>query len=227
MTGHLLISPIDIEVVTHGELAADVVEYAREKLIGVAWHSTEPVRHARLKVSYSGAAGSASPYYAKATLDIGGWPLRAQVAGDDVHETLDRLADRLEYRVSKPVDTWGAESAERPEYPCPGGQREIVRQKTYRLVRESPARARYDMERLDYDAHLFLDAATGREAVVYRTGPAGYGVAEPAASLTTRGAVDRLSRTGQRFLFYADAATGHGRLLYRRYDGYYGMVRPA
>jgi hypothetical protein len=228
MSVHLLISPTDIEVVTYGQLPEDVVGYARERMIGIAWHSVEPVRHATVKVGHAEDPGRAQPYRAKATLDLGGSWLRAQVAAAVVRDAVDLLADRLEYRVSKPVEAWESEPGERPEYyPRPRGRREIVRQKTYELTRRSPARARYDMARLDYDFHLFRDARTGREAVVYRTGPAGYRLAQPAALLTTRGAVDRLDHTGQPFLFFVDAATGHGRLLYRRYDGHYGLVRPA
>jgi hypothetical protein len=223
MTEHLLISPIDIEIVTYGQLPADIVGYAREKMIGVAWHSVEPVRHARVKVS-----GFGQPYQAKASLDIGGSPLRAHVAGASARDAVDLLADRLEYRVAKPVDDWAPEPGGRPAYLArPSGQREIVRHKAYELIPQSPGQARYEMERLDYDFHLFVDAQTGREAVVHRAGPSGYGLAEPVGVLTSRAAVERLDESGQPFLFFVDPVTGRGRVLYRRYDGHYGLVRPA
>lgn len=99
---------------------------------------------------------------------------------------------------------------------------------------------------LDYDFYLFTDGGTGQDAVVYRSGPSGYRLAEldpptalcppatpltvseqPAARLELPDAIDRLNLSGAPFLFYADRTSGRGRVLYRRYDGHYGLITPA
>jgi hypothetical protein len=182
-----------------------------------------------------------------------------------MREAVDALHDRLRHRVDRLAEHWqarrgstpvpaphewrhGSEPAHRPGfYPRPPEQREIVRHKTYELHRISPDDAVYDMERLDYDFHLFSDKTTGQDAVVYRAGPTGYRLARlhptgppeapgevpltvsphPAPRLSDREAVERINLTGQPFLFFADAHTGRGRVLYHRYDGHYGLITPA
>jgi hypothetical protein len=220
-------SSTDIEAVTHGLLPVEIVEYAREQIIKVSEQCEVPVRHARVKVGHSADPGLSRPAYAKAYLDVDGRELRAHVGAATVREAVDLLRERLDERLSGLVHGWPVEPgpAPRPDYfTRPVAQREIVRRKSYELPRTAPAEAVAEMERLDHDVHLFVDARTGREAVVYRDGPFGYDDRPP--RLTTRAAVDRFNRGGQPFLFFADAATGRGRLLYRRYDGHYGLVKP-
>jgi hypothetical protein len=103
----------------------------------------------------------------------------------------------------------------------------------------------FDLDLFGYDFHLFTDEHTGQDAVVYRAGPTGYRLAcsrhargptqtavaltvspHAAPRLTTRQAIDRLTLTGQRFVFYTDADTGRGSLLYHRDDGHYGIIGP-
>jgi hypothetical protein len=109
-----------------------------------------------------------------------------------------------------------------------------------------PDEALFEMESMDYDFHLFTDAATGQDSVVYRAGPTGYRLAQlrprpesepvvvpltvstvPAAALSLAEAKERLDLTDQPFLFFADSATGRGNVLYHRYDGHYGLITPA
>jgi hypothetical protein len=231
MTTRLLMASGDIEVVTHGPLPSGIVEYAREKVIEVVRESREPVRHARIKLTYCTERGMPQPFHAKAGLDVDGRLLRAQVAATVVRAAVDLLAERLRHRLSAMAHDWTepGDPASRPDwYARPVERREVVRQKSHELGTVSPEVAARDMERLDYDVHLFIEESTGREAVVHRTGPAGYTVERlPEPPLTMREAVDRINATGEPFLFFADSATGRGRLLYRRYDGHYGLVRPA
>lgn len=118
--------------------------------------------------------------------------------------------------------------------------RPIVRHKKFLLARQSPVEAVAEMDACDYDAHLFREATTGADAVVYRREPDGYavmfsvptpatggdaGAAEPRAALALAPhleesqAVDLLCTQGIAHLFYVNPADGRGRLLYRRYDG--------
>jgi len=99
------------------------------------------------------------------------------------------------------------------------------------------------MDLMDYRAHLFTDATTETDAVVYRAGPTGYrllrlfpadvplgaGVAiavdpHPAPVLGLTDAVARLDTGKLGHLFFADRETGRGRLMYRRFDHRYGLI---
>mgnify|MGYP007061293597 CR=1 FL=1 len=109
------------------------------------------------------------------------------------------------------------------------------------------------MDAMDYDVHLFTDAETGEDAVVYRGGPSGLRLARqhtmyppgwswspsttippvplivnslPTPVLSEVEAVGRVCEHGLRFLFFTDDATGRGRLLYLRYDGRLGLLTP-
>ena len=46
----------------------------------------------------------------------------------------------------------------------------------------------------------------------------------PAATLSTDEAIEQLSASGSRFVFFADSDTRQGCVAYRRYDGHYGLI---
>jgi sigma 54 modulation/S30EA-like ribosomal protein len=255
MSLHHLMASADIETVTCGQLPPDIVGYARERLVELARDSREPVRHARITLRRTADPDVSHPALAKASLDVDGRTLRAQVVAVTPREAVDQLYDRLRHRLYRlalhqaPHEwRYPGEPTHRPDRsPRPPGQREIVRHKTYPLHRLDPDEAVAELERLDYDVHLFRDGRTGQDAVVYRAAPTGYRLARlvpvadaepptgvpltvsptPAPHLTDREALQRITRAGQPFLFFADAYTGRGRLLYQRDDGHYGLVTPA
>jgi hypothetical protein len=127
----------------------------------------------------------------------------------------------------------------------------ITRRKSYPLLVDELFAAVVTMDAMDYDAHLFTDAATGEDAVVYRGGPSGLRMARqlrmdppqrsgaasvevsftvnphPTLTLAEAAAVERLCSHGLPFLFFTDRAKRRGRLLYRRYDGDLGSITPA
>jgi ribosome-associated translation inhibitor RaiA len=255
-TAHVL-EAMQVHTVTRGQLPDDIVAYARQKVVDVARYSRDPIRHARITLYHSADRAVPRPAHAKASLEIDRHVLRAQVAATTMREAVDALHDRLRRRLARIAEQWQARRGgtvpaphERRQgsghHPRPPEQREIVRQDTHELRRISPDDAVDDMEHLDYEVHLFADARTGQDAVVYRAGPTGYRLARlvptgqpepptwvpltvsprPAPRLTDRQAVQRLNVTGQPFLFFADVHTGRGRLLYHRYDGHYGLVTP-
>ncbi|MFI2336297.1 sigma 54 modulation/S30EA ribosomal C-terminal domain-containing protein [Nocardia rhamnosiphila] len=128
------------------------------------------------------------------------------------------------------------------------GRGELVRRKPVPARHGRPAAAAAVMDAMDYDTHLFIDAETGEDAIVYRAGPSGLRLARchsvhpplpvpggpwpftvnprPAPLLTEADAVARLCEHGLPFLFYTDPGTGRGRLLYRRYDSHLALVLP-
>ncbi len=109
------------------------------------------------------------------------------------------------------------------------------------------------MDAMDYDVHLFTDAETGEDAVVYRGGPSGLRLArqhrmfppgwspsspvsappvplivnsQPTLTLSETDAVDRLCDHRLRFLLFTDSGSGRGHLLYPRYNGTLGLITP-
>ncbi|MEV4709422.1 sigma 54 modulation/S30EA ribosomal C-terminal domain-containing protein [Actinoplanes sp. NPDC049316] len=255
----------DVEVVTRGHIPAGIVDYARAKVLHVCRQTREPILHVRIKLALSADPAVERPALAQANLDVDGRLLRGDVAAPTLREAVDLLHDRLAHRLTRMALHWEARRGgtpapgphewrhttdgwHRPHYfPRPVEGRRIIRHKAYELARATPDEAIFDMEKLDYDVHLFTDERTGLDAIVYRAGPTGYRLArlrpaeqaetgvtvpltvsdQPAPRLTIAEAIERLNLTGQPFLFYADATDGRGRLLYHRYDGHYGLVTPA
>lgn len=122
----------------------------------------------------------------------------------------------------------------------------ISRRKNYLIDTSDPDTAAAFMDAMDYDAHLFTDATTGQDAIVYRTtgrhigmtrqAPTTAPVATPklrlimdpalAPLLPEAQAIDRLCGDGLPYLFYTAPDNGRGRLLYRRYDTDLGLITP-
>ena len=106
----------------------------------------------------------------------------------------------------------------------------------------SPEAAAAEMLLLDHDFHVFTDAASGENALVYsrpdgvlalrRQGGSGSYVApfvidaDPVPTIGVEDAIERLNLTDDPFEFFVDASSGRGAVLYRRYDGHYGLVSP-
>ncbi|MEV7237968.1 sigma 54 modulation/S30EA ribosomal C-terminal domain-containing protein [Streptomyces sp. NPDC051020] len=126
-------------------------------------------------------------------------------------------------------------------------ERQVVRHKSFSLAREAPDEAAFELEWMDYGFHLFTDADSGEDSVLYRSGPTGYRLAQvhprpqlvgsvavpltvselPAPRMTVAEAKQRLEVAGFSFVFFADDSTGRGNVLYHRYDGHYGLIVPA
>lgn len=255
-------SPFELSVVTRGVDEESIVDYAKEKILHAARAAPRRVLFGRLKLSHEPHRSVERPATAEVMLDLNGRAVRAHVAARDVREASDLLEQRLRRKL-KDIEheseflrgfTGAAEPGEwrrgdlathRPAYfQRPPEEREVVRRKTFTLGRRMPAEAAFEMESLDHDFHLFLDAATGQDTVIYRLPDGGYELArttsvaveEPAGISVSRAepstmhlaeAVQRLNGGGERFLFYIDAATRRGNVLYHRYDGHYGLIAPA
>jgi ribosome-associated translation inhibitor RaiA len=255
---------IEVEIVTSGDVPPGVRDYARRKIRDLARYSTEPILHARVRFTRHGDPAVERPVVAQANLDVNGRPIRAQIAAATAHEAADLLVDRVRQRLIRLARHWEArrggrptgeagewrhssEPAHRPDhFPRPPAEREIVRHKSYALAPCAIEQAVFELEAMGYDFHLFTEAGSGQDSVVYRAGPTGYRVAQltpqpdrletggapvtlsaqPAPRLTTEQATERLALAGLPFLFYGDAASGRGHLLYVRHDGHYGLITP-
>jgi hypothetical protein len=151
-------------------------------------------------------------------LEAGTRPLRVEVAAQTVPDGIDLAVDRLRRKLS-------------------GLGR--------RQARAGADQAILDLDLMDYDFRLFVDALSGVDSVVYRNGLSGYrisrldgnpaptGTSVPvlvdpgkAPRLTLQAAADALDAKGSGFVFFADAVSGRGNVLYRRHDGHYALVTP-
>jgi hypothetical protein len=122
----------------------------------------------------------------------------------------------------------------------------VIRHETFGSGRMTVDEAAMDMHLSGYRFHLFTEAGTGIDSVLYLVDDdPRYRLAQldPYPDGVTRGrnwvsvspqraprigideAVDRLVAGGWPFVFYEDATTHRGCVVYHRDDGKYGLVR--
>ena len=178
--------PTVFDVVTKGDVAADAVSYARERILAVADQIDEPILFARAKLSVAGDPARSRPALAQVTLDVNGRLVRAHVAAHDLHEAVDllqrRVRDKLqhlaEHRKAErhlhelaELGEWRHDSlhAIRPEYfERPPDERLLVRHKAFFDEELTAEEAAFDMEQLDYDFYLYRDLASGQDSLLER-----------------------------------------------------------
>ena len=256
---------LDVEITTHGQLA-DVENYARTKIGELGRFTHQPVLHAHVKLSEHADPAVGRRVIAQANLDVNGRLVRAQVEATAAREAIDRLEARLRHRLERSAEHWEAkrggkpgigphewrhqsEPTHRPNYfPRPESERRIMRHKSYSLPTCTVEEAALEMGLLDYDFHLFTEAGTRQDSVLYREGPTEYRLAlanpefadqlapfelllsispQPAPRLSVDQAIERIGLLGLPFLFFIDSAKDRGSVLYHRYDGHYGLITPA
>ncbi|KQX62087.1 ribosome hibernation-promoting factor, HPF/YfiA family [Angustibacter sp. Root456] len=231
-----------VQVTSRGEVPHRQEEYAAHKLAEVVRYTRQPVRSVQVVLEISADPARVRPSTAEATLDVDGTPVRAHVAADRLHEAVDLLEARLRrqlvqlqdrtrtrHRWTRVVDEheWrhGAEPTPREAYfPRPVEEREVLRRKSFALGRQTLDEAAFDLELLGHEFYLFVDAATGDEAVVHRVAPGQYVRIGPPAVLSEEQAKERLDVGGEAFVFFRESAWRPAQVLYRRYDGHYGLI---
>ena len=238
--------------------------YARRKIGQLAKLAPGPVLRARVRLERAADPAVERAAMAQGTLDVNGWAVRAQVAARQFDEAVDLLEARLRHRLEHLHSRLRARRRRAPAsgpgewrhgdlgtwrrawFPRPVEERVLVRQQRLALEPVSLEQAAADLELLDYDFHLFLEAETGHDALVWRGPGGGLGLAvcggrsadlsgcavsvqlAPAPPrLTPEQATRRLDLTGEPFAFFVDAASGRGAVAYRRYDGHYGIITAA
>ena len=255
---------VRVRTETRGSVPKGAASFAARRVSALLRAAPEPVLFARVKLSMSADPAVGRPAVAEANVDLNGRLIRAQAAGETIGVAVEHACDRLRIRLERAARSWESVRGGRPEprlgewrhqsVPAarpgyrarPAEERVVVRHKSYTLARETPDEAAVDAELLDYDFHLFTEASTGEDGVIYRTadgyrlalahpvngslGPVGPSItvsAVPAPRLTVAEAAAWLEATGEAFLFFVDDQTGRGNLIYHRYDGNYGLVTPA
>lgn len=206
------------------------------------------------RVRLSTANGANRPTLVQVNLQVRDIPARVQalVAGiEDLGSALARLDRQIVWvRARWRPRPWPDRTRRALAAPA---EAVITRRKPVVLGRATPLEAVAVMDAMDYDVHLFTDAETGEDAVVYRAGPSGLRLARqrrmyppgwswsppagvppvplivnsrPTPTLTETAALDRVCQHNLRFLFFTDPATGRGQLLYARHDGNLGLITP-
>jgi hypothetical protein len=238
---------------TVGEVSEVDRNYVHRKLTSLADTLPGPP-HVRVRLTATGREGCGSSMI-QANLLVSGWQIvRTQVAESGIRQAAYVTAWRLEEQFQRAADPYGVRPW--PEPPCRArptpvsvrpSDRLVAREKHVRLLRLDPVAAAWAMDTMDYDFHLFVNAETDEDSVVYRVGPTGYRLASltsvtmpsqdgcipwtvnvhPIPTLTPDQAVARLNETDLPFRFFKDAESGRGAVMYRRFDGHYALLTPA
>ncbi len=256
-----------LQVTVQGDIDQHTADDARTKIRALTRYAGHPIAHARVRISERRNPSMSRPFLAQATLSMRGQPVRAQVAATSAREALDVIYDLLRRQLIAHAEHWEArrggfarpqewrhdsDPAHRPDYyPRPEAEREIVRRKTFALPLSTVDDALFDMQMMDYQFHLFTEAGTCQDSVMYYADDGALRLAQqrpapdqiisgtvafevsshPAVQLAIDDAPRQLDLSGRPFLFFQDAGEDEGRcrghLLYRRYDGHYGLITPA
>ncbi|MFH9348076.1 HPF/RaiA family ribosome-associated protein [Kitasatospora sp. NPDC017646] len=94
-----------IEVEVRGEMPPESAEYARDMVLGVARHARDPVLSVRVRLMQGRDPAVRRSAVARASLDVNGRLARARVVAETMHEAIDLLKDRLEYRLAR-LEHW-------------------------------------------------------------------------------------------------------------------------
>lgn len=253
--------------VVHVEAATGIsdaaAEYAQAKVATAMRVAGEPIPYVRVRLSELANPSIEQRAVAEANVDYNGRLIRVQAAAPTLREAIDALEPRLRARMERVTRHWEAirgsvpkdvpgewrhssARADRPPYfPRPSEERQLVRRKSYALAHLTIDEAALEMDLLDYDFHLFIDAESGDPSVLSRAGDTlrlarlrRHHDRKPSTSLpvavwhhaaprlTLDEAIERLDVTSDPFVFYRDVDDGQAQVLYRRYDGHYGLITP-
>ncbi|HSJ45860.1 MAG TPA: HPF/RaiA family ribosome-associated protein [Euzebyales bacterium] len=253
-----MISTSEVRIAARGDIGDKAKRHAREEVAKVTRRLDDPILFARVKLTLTDDPANQRPAIAQAMLDVNGQPIRAVADGPTVVEAIDLMTERLRHQLEHLTDRrlarrargpaslgaheWrhGDTPTARPSYfPRPSEDRQVIRHKSYALEPLTPAEAADQMALLDYDFHLYVDADTGREAIVERVegddvrvrlvpdGSSSSDAQPPVPTLDVDDAARLLNLAGQDWLFFVDRKTGRGTVVYRRYDGHDGVVTAA
>jgi ribosome-associated translation inhibitor RaiA len=255
----------DVVVSTRGVITETAAEYASGKVRRAARLAPAPVLHARVELHQHLNPSIEQPSVATVNLDVNGRPVRAQAAASSMTEAIDLLEARLRQRlevlssrlkarqrrgVSSDSGEWrhGDHAGDRQWLqPRPVADAQIVARASYDDEPLAIEEAVYELDLLDYEFLLFVDADTRVDSLLYHPVEGGFARvvrawaidsdlreqgdlpardAGPAPQLSRTDARSRLEADGERFVFFRDADNGRGSVLYHRVDGQLGLLTP-
>lgn len=257
------LSPLDVTVVTEGAMAASVGEHARHRIAAATEHLPAHIGSVRVRLTRHGT-GCPAPVTAQVNLAVNGRLVRAQVWARTGREAVDLLDLRLRHVLERWAWRWSLASRHTagPAHPWrhdpvtairprsfqePHRRQAAVHRKAVCLAKETIDGAAFHMDVADYDFHLFVEAGSRQDSVIYHAGPTGYRVAQAHPSvpgdlahatlpvtmadrrapvLTVDQAAHRLECSERPFVFFVHTDSGRGNVLYRRYDGDFGLLTP-
>lgn len=228
-----------IEVTVRGQLPG-AADYLRRRLHEALAHAPVPVLVVHATATRHNDPAVADKISVSANIDLNGKAIHVDVDAATVAEAVDHLHDTVRRVLDKAFRPRTARrDVARHEERVAVRDREIVRHHTFSRAAVPVADAINELEALDYRFHLFTEAGTSQDCLLYRT-PAGYRLAQlgakpvaaPGISLSPQHAPrlnlgeaqERLELDGRPFLFFADRETGRGAVLYHRLDGHFGLV---
>lgn len=253
------------QLVVRGTVGDNARRYARTRIGHVLDTVGRPVRFVRLKLTAVDNPGNERPAIAEAVLDLDRTIVRAHAEAPTFTEAVDRVVDRLQVRIRHDRSRRRGRQRGReplngsrrspfpaaPAGPAPGAagpdRPEIVRHRSYAPDDLTIDEAAWDLDMLDYEFLLFVEADTGDDAVL-STGAGDSLVIQfrqpievdtagcvtdvlaaegPPPSLRPSEAIELLEATGDRFVFFVDPESSRGNVVYRRRDGHYGLIVPA
>lgn len=211
---------VDVEL--GGVAAADSADRVRTRIQSLTRYAPRPIITAAVR--FSSPSGRGHTLVAHATLSMRGARLAAFGAGATVGEATDQVRTRLRRQL---LDLAHGRRKHVASASTSDESQVVVRHVTRMPACASPEQAVLALDQLGLEFGLYLDTATGREAVVWR-GPDGRHefAAERPIELTETEAIERLLLTGEPWLFYTDWRTGRGRIAHRRADHHYGLIVP-
>lgn len=247
---------VPVQVWLRGAFPLDIGDDARLVIAALVAQAAGPVRRIRIRLGAHRDPAVHFPVVAEASATLAGGPVRAQLCAATAGEALPALRDRLRSQLeraglisSESAPPWRYVPPPHPwvaPFPRPPETRQVVRYKPWRLARLTVDEAVAEMERRDYGFHLFTEAGSGQDSVVYHAGPAGYRLTQLcpdpvrltphtvpltcydrcAPTLTTARAMRWLGMCEVGFLLFRHPDRDGGRVLYRRFDGHYGLLCP-
>ncbi|GAA1971290.1 sigma 54 modulation/S30EA ribosomal C-terminal domain-containing protein [Catenulispora subtropica] len=246
-----------VGITVRGALSDDEAAWAHDRIAETVARAHGRVSAVSVRLTggtEAGAAAPGRPAVVQVNLTVDDCPLRVQAAAVTIREAVDlavaRLRELTEAVAHRDRHFGHTSRPFRADRRGPGAhpaRRTIVRRKVFALEAQTPDEAADTLESRDYDFHLFVDAESGVDSVIYRGAPEEYILAQvepgpairgatrvpvtvnavPAPRMPVSHAKKELATLESPFLFFADEDTGRGNVLYRRYDGGYGLIVPA
>ena len=205
-----LVPTMEVRVTRRGQVPASLDEEVRRQIGPLDRLVRTPILDAHVVLTQEENPRIERPARAEAEIDLNGRIIRGRVAGPEMRNAVDQLAEHLHTQLRRliasqitthrratrpPAGEWrhGQWSAPRPGYPPrPAEERELMRRKAFSIDAMTPVEAAELMADLDHDFLLFRDAETDADAVVYVRQDGRLGVIEPAGTelpQSTEGAV--------------------------------------
>lgn len=239
------VTRLPVRVETRGKVSRRMAERAAVKIDSLLRRAPGPVLSTRVTLTMAANRATEQPAVASVNVDMNGRFVRAQATSESMGGAIEQLVSRLRVRLDRAGLSWTdvhgslppsepdgwrhrKTPAHRPVYfPRTAAERSLIRQASRASGTLTAAEAAAELDLLDYDFLVFIDASTGADAMISRSG-GDYPVilAEKAPRLVAADAITRLDALGEQFMFFLDADSGRGNVIYHRYDGHYGLLTP-